>query len=258
MSQSVYALELKELKKEFGGIVAASNINIKIPEHTIYGIIGPNGAGKTTMFNMITGVYPPTSGDILYFGESIVKKKTYEIANIGIARTFQNIRLFANLTVYENLLTSCQQNITYNLLQGILRTPAYKRAEKEMEERCLTLLKSVDLLDVKEKKASALPYGAQRRLEIVRALVTGPKILLLDEPAAGMNEEESAQLSQIVKKIQSEFKITIVIIDHHMDVIMDVCDEISVINFGKLIATGTPQEAQDNEEVRDAYLGVNE
>ena len=258
MSQSVYALELKELKKEFGGIVAASDINIKIPQQTIYGIIGPNGAGKTTMFNMITGVYPPTSGDVLYFGESIVDKKTYEIANMGIARTFQNIRLFANLTVYENLLTSCQKNITYNLLQGIFRTPAYKKAEKEMEERCVELLKSVDLLDVKDKKASALPYGAQRRLEIVRALITSPKILLLDEPAAGMNEEESAQLSQIIKKIQSDFKITIVIIDHHMDVIMDVCDEISVINFGKLIATGTPEKVQANQEVRDAYLGVNE
>ncbi len=258
MSASAYALELINLTKNFSGIVAADDISIQIEAGRIYGVIGPNGAGKTTMFNMITGVYVPSSGDIKLFGRSIAGKPTHEIANLGIARTFQNIRLFNDLSIYQNVLTSCQQNLNYTFAGGIFKTKKYREQEKAAGEFCLKLLESIGLLEAKDQLAHNLPYGLQRRLEIVRALATRPKVLLLDEPSAGMNEEESAALMEIIRDIRDEYGLTIVIIDHHMEVIMNVCERISVLNFGQLLATGTTDEIQTNQAVIDAYLGVEE
>ena len=253
-----YALELDHLTKDFGGIVAVKDVNIQVEKGQIYGIIGPNGAGKTTIFNTVTGVYKPTQGDVRAFGQSIKGKPTYEIANLGIARTFQNIRLFGNLTVYQNVFTSCQQNMDYSFLGGVFQSKKYRQQEEEAHALCRQVLENVGLESVKDQVANNLPYGMQRRLEIVRALATKPKILLLDEPAAGLNEEESAELSKVIKEIREEYDLTIVIIDHHMDVIMDVSERISVINFGELLATGTAKEIQSNQAVIDAYLGVED
>ncbi len=259
MENGTYALEIRDASKRFGGIVATDHVNIKIRKGQIFGIIGPNGAGKTTLFNMITGVYTPTEGEILLDGESIVGKLPYEIAKSGIARTFQNIRLFGDLSVYENVHIAYQKNMTYNFFEGILKTRRYKQEEAECAAKCEAILKELGLWEVRDVLASNLPYGRQRRLEIVRALATSPKVLLLDEPAAGMNEEESAELADIIKGISQRYEgITILVIDHHMDVIMSVCDELTVINFGKQLATGKPEEIQSNQEVIDAYLGVGD
>lgn len=259
MQNSTYALEVRDACKRFGGVVATDHVSIKAQCGRIFGIIGPNGAGKTTLFNMITGVYKPTEGDILLFGKSLVGKMPFQIACDGVARTFQNIRLFNDLTVYENVHIAYQKNMTYNLFEGILKTRKCRRQERECAARCEELLKSVGLWELKDQLASNLPYGMQRRLEIVRALATSPKVLLLDEPAAGMNEDESERLSQIIRDIRDRYEgMTILVIDHHMDVIMDVCDEITVINFGKQLATGTPEEIQGNQDVIDAYLGVGD
>ncbi|MCI8741524.1 MAG: ABC transporter ATP-binding protein [Lachnospiraceae bacterium] len=251
-------LKLEHVVKRFGGIAASNDINIDVPRGSIYGIIGPNGAGKTTLFNMITGVYDTTEGRILFNREKINGLPTHVIANKGIARTFQNIRLFGDLSVYSNLLTACQKNITYSLLDGVLRTRKCRSQELEMEAFCMELLDEAGLADVKDQKASNLPYGMQRRLEIARALATRPKLILLDEPAAGMNEEESDRLSRFIRGIRDRKKITVVIIDHHMDVIMAICDQITVLNFGTLLAAGSPDEIQSNPEVISAYLGVDE
>lgn len=252
------ALQIQHITKHFGGIVASNDISIQVETNSLHGIIGPNGAGKTTLFNMITGVYPPTNGDILFFGESIVGKKMHEIANMGIKRTFQNIRLFNDLTALENLITACQRDIHYSLIDSFLRTPSCRRQEKAVREQCLETLKLVGLEQHAEQKASNLPYGSQRRLEIARALVTSPKILLLDEPAAGMNEDESAQLTEFIQTLHKQRDITIIIIDHHMDLIMSLCSYISVLNFGQLLAEGTPEEIQKNQTVIDAYLGEDD
>lgn len=252
------ALHIQNVTKCFGGITASNDINIKVPEKSLYGIIGPNGAGKTTLFNMITGVYAPSKGDIFYYGKSIVDKATYEIANMGIKRTFQNIRLFSDLTVFDNILTACQNDITYGLIDAILRTKRCREQEKNIRQRCLNVLEQVGLEQYANYKAGNLPYGLQRRLEIARALVTSPKILLLDEPAAGMNEDESAHLTDFIRNLHSDSKVTIIIIDHHMDVIMNLCSRISVVNFGMLLAEGTPEEIQNNPEVIEAYLGGDE
>lgn len=258
MAEQEYILQLQNVVKRFGGIMATNNITINVPNGSIYGIIGPNGAGKTTLFNMITGVYNTTEGKILFNGEPINGLPTHRIAEKGISRTFQNIRLFGDLSVYDNLLTACQKNITYSLIDGILRTKKCRSEEKEMGEFCDQLLEEVDLSNLKNQLANNLPYGMQRRLEIARALATRPKLILLDEPAAGMNEEESAQLSDFIRKIRSNKNITVIIIDHHMDVIMSICDVISVLNFGILLAEGEPFMVQNNQEVISAYLGVDE
>ena len=251
-------LDLRNVVKRFGGITASNDVSIHIPQGSIYGIIGPNGAGKTTLFNMITGVYDTTEGEIIFDGEKINGLPTHIIAQKGIARTFQNIRLFSDLSVYDNLLTACQKNITYGLLDGFLRTPNCRRQEEAARAECDILLKEMDLTTQSGQKASNLPYGMQRKLEIARALATHPKILLLDEPAAGMNEEESVQLSAFIRNIRDSRNLTIVIIDHHMDVIMNICDRVSVLNFGTLLADGEPSEIQSNPEVITAYLGVDE
>lgn len=253
-----FALELSHVSKNFSGIQAAEDINIQVEEGQIYGIIGPNGAGKTTMFNMITGIYKPSSGTISFFGQDITGKEPHEIAQMGISRTFQNIRLFGDLTVYNNVLTAYQNNLTYSFWEGIFHTKKYKQQEAEAKEKCMALLDRVGLTEFKDMHANKLPYGQQRRLEIIRALATGAKLILLDEPAAGMNEEESAQLTEIIKSIRRDFGVTIIIIDHHMDVIMDVCEKITAINFGRMLATGTAEEVQTDQGVIDAYLGKAE
>ena len=258
MGQREIILHLEDVVKRFGGITASNHIDIQVPRNSIYGIIGPNGAGKTTLFNMITGVYDTTEGLILFQGSKINGLPTHVIAQKGIARTFQNIRLFGDLSVYDNLLTACQQNISYSLLDGFLRTSKCRKQEKEASAFCEELLKEVGLWEQRNQRASNLPYGMQRRLEIARALATKPQLLLLDEPAAGMNEEESAQLSDFVCSIRDQKGITIVIIDHHMDVIMSICDRMTVLNFGTLLAEGNPDEIQNNPDVIAAYLGVDE
>ena len=258
MAQQKFILQLQNVVKRFGGITASNNITINVPEGSIYGIIGPNGAGKTTLFNMITGVYDCTEGTVLFEGEKINGLPTHEIAVRGIPRTFQNIRLFGDLTVYDNLMTACQKNITYSLLDGILRTKKCQAQERESRAFCDQLLAEVGLSDQRDQKANNLPYGMQRRLEIARALATCPKVILLDEPAAGMNEEESAKLSEFIREIRDKKDVTVVIIDHHMDVIMAICDQISVLNFGTLLAEGRPEEIQNNPDVISAYLGVDE
>ena len=251
-------LELKGITKRFGGITAANDISFSVDEGTIHGVIGPNGAGKTTLFNMMTGVYDSTEGEILFRGQKINGRKTHEIANMGIARTFQNIRLFGDLTVYENVLTACQKNISYGLVSGMLRLPDCRRQEKEAGALCEKILGEAGLMDVMDQEARNLPYGMQRRLEVARALITNPTLLLLDEPAAGMNEDESKRLSKYIRKVRKNYGITIVIIDHHMDVIMSICDTMTVLNFGTKLAEGAPAEIRNNQQVIEAYLGVDE
>lgn len=251
-------LELKHVSKNFGGITASDNICISVPREHIYGIIGPNGAGKTTLFNMITGVYDTTDGEIYFKGKKINGLPTATIAKLGIARTFQNIRLFGSLSVYDNILTACQKNITYSLLDSLFRTPKCRKQEKAMAEYCEELLEAVGLIEYRDQQADNLPYGLQRRLEIARAMATTPQLILLDEPAAGMNEEESMALTAFVQSIRDKYGITIVIIDHHMDVIMALCDHITVLNFGQLLANGSPDEIQTNPDVIEAYLGVDD
>ena len=207
---------------------------------------------------MITGVYDTTEGKVLFEGQQVNGLPTHVIAARGIARTFQNIRLFGDLSVYDNLLTACQKNITYGLLDGILRTEKCRSQERESREFCDRLLEEVGLSEQRQQRANNLPYGMQRRLEIARALATRPKLILLDEPAAGMNEEESDKLSEFIREIREKKDVTVVIIDHHMDVIMAICDQISVLNFGTLLAEGKPDEIQNNPEVISAYLGVDE
>ncbi len=226
------SLETRQLTKHFGGIAAVNDISLKVEPREIHGIIGPNGAGKTTLFNLITGIYEPTAGDIIYDGVSLKGIKPHDIAKKGVARTFQNIRLFGELTVYTNVITACQNRINYNLLQCFLKTPKCRAQEKEVKIVAENMLRSLGLWEIRDQTANNLPYGKQRRLEIARALATNPKLLLLDEPAAGMNEEESFQLSKFIKEIRENHDVTIVIIDHHMDVIMDTCDLITVFNFG--------------------------
>lgn len=258
MGKEEIILKFEHVVKRFGGITASNDINIDVPKGSIYGIIGPNGAGKTTLFNMVTGVYDCTEGEIRFLDQKINGLPTHIIAQKGIARTFQNIRLFGDLSVYENLLTACQKNISYSLMDGILRTRKCRKQEEEMQKYCNTFLKEVGLYEMRDQRANNLPYGMQRRLEIARALAVRPQIILLDEPAAGMNEEESAQLSEFIRTIRDTKEITVVIIDHHMDVIMSICDKISVLNFGTLLAAGKPWEIQNNPEVISAYLGVDE
>ena len=258
MANDVAALGLYNVCKSFGGLKASNNINIEVQEHEIYGIIGPNGAGKTTLFNLITGVIPLSSGTIKVFGRDITNMAPNKICGVGIARTFQNIRLFNAVSVFENLLIACQQTIGYSAFDGCLRTKRFRREEKEAKDKCMAILEKFNLLQYKDTPAGKLPYGSQRRVEIMRAIMTNPKIILLDEPAAGMNEEETATLAGMIRTLQKEYGLTVVIIDHHMDLIMDICDRLTVINFGEQLMTGTPAQAQSDQKVIDAYLGVDE
>lgn len=251
-------LQTEGLTMEFGGVRAVSDLNLNIEEGQITSIIGPNGAGKTTTFNMITGVYEPSRGTVLLDGENITGKRPDLITKLGVARTFQNIRLFKELTVFENVIIAKHTNLESGVFTSTFRLPKYKREEGEMERETLELLERVDLLDLKDAKANSLPYGQQRRLEIARALATKPRLLLLDEPAAGMNPNEMQDMTSFILKIKKDFNLSILIIEHHMDLIMEVSDNIYVMDFGITIAHGSPEEVQNDERVIAAYLGVDE
>ena len=248
-------LECRHLGIDFGGLHAVQDLNLAIGRTEIAGLIGPNGAGKTTVFNLLTKVYQPTRGTILLDGMDTSGKTTVQINKMGIARTFQNIRLFDNLSVEDNVKIGLHNQKVYSMATGILRLPAYWKTEKESHERVLELLKIFDMQDMADVKAGSLPYGAQRRLEIVRALATNPKLLLLDEPAAGMNPSETAELMENIVKIRDTFQIAVLLIEHDMNLVMNICEGICVLNFGEVIAKGTPDEIQANPTVIEAYLG---
>ena len=240
---------------EFGGLKAVDDFNITVGRTEIAGLIGPNGAGKTTVFNLLTKVYQPTHGTILLDGKDTHGMNAIQVNKAGIARTFQNIRLFNSLTVEENVKLGLHNHTHYSTLEGILRMPKYWQEEKRAHERALELLSIFDMQDLADHKAGSLPYGAQRRLEIVRALATEPKLLLLDEPAAGMNPSETAELMENIRKIRDTFQIAILLIEHDMQLVMNICEGIAVLNYGKIIAKGTPEEIQANPQVIEAYLG---
>ena len=248
-------LECIHLGIDFGGLRAVDDFNFTIGKTEIAGLIGPNGAGKTTIFNLLTKVYTPTRGTIVINGMDTSGKNTVQINKMGVARTFQNIRLFSNLSVEDNVRIGLHNQEKYTTASGILRLPSYWKKEKAMHERAMELLSIFGMEDVADWKAGSLPYGAQRRLEIVRALATDPKLLLLDEPAAGMNPNETADLMENIVKIRDTFKIAVLLIEHDMNLVMGICEGICVLNFGQIIAKGTAEEIQSNPAVIEAYLG---
>lgn len=248
-------LELRNVTKTFGGIKAVCDVSINIEKNSIHGLIGPNGAGKTTIFNLITGIYKVSTGSIVFEDKNIENSQTFKIAGAGITRTFQNIRLFKKLTVYENILTACHYNAAYNIFDSILRTRRYRREEKALRLQAEELMGILGLKDRRDFLANNLPYGLQRRLEIARALALRPKLLLLDEPAAGMNPDETDKLMQLIGEIRDEFQLTIFLIEHHMDLVMGICDRITVLNFGCKLDEGSPSEIQNSTSVKEAYLG---
>ena len=248
-------LECRHLGIDFGGLTAVNDLDLAIGRTEIAGLIGPNGAGKTTVFNLLTKVYQPTRGTILLDGMDTHNMNTTQVNMAGIARTFQNIRLFNNLSVEDNVKLGLHNHIKYGLWEGIFRLPRYWKEEKKAHERALELLSIFDMQDLADAKAGSLPYGAQRRLEIVRALATDPKLLLLDEPAAGMNPSETAELMENIVKIRDTFNIAVLLIEHDMSLVMGICEGICVLDFGQTIAKGTAEEIQNNPEVIKAYLG---
>ena len=248
-------LETRHLGIEFGGLKAVDDFNLTIGKTEIAGLIGPNGAGKTTVFNLITKVYEPTSGASLINGRDLHGLSITQASKLGIARTFQNIRLFDKMTVEENVRIGLHNQIKYDMFSGILRLPRYWIQENKQHEKALELLHIFDMEKLADEEAGSLPYGAQRRLEIVRALATNPKLLLLDEPAAGMNPHETEELMENITKIRDQFQIAILLIEHDMNLVMGICEDICVLNFGRIIAKGTPDEIQRNPAVIEAYLG---
>ncbi len=248
-------LECRHLGIDFGGLTAVNDFDMAIGRTEIAGLIGPNGAGKTTVFNLLTKVYQPTRGTILLDGVDTHTMNTAQVNRAGIARTFQNIRLFNNLSVEDNVKLGLHNHIKYGMWEGIFRAPRYWKEEKAAHNRALELLDIFHMADLADHKAGSLPYGAQRRLEIIRALATEPKILLLDEPAAGMNPSETAELMENIVKIRDMFQIAVLLIEHDMSLVMGICEGIAVLNFGQVIAKGTPEEIQNNPEVIKAYLG---
>lgn len=248
-------LKVENLAIRFGGLDAVSEFNIEIEKNDLVGLIGPNGAGKTTVFNMLTGVYLPTEGDIMFEGKSIVGMKPYEITKKKLARTFQNIRLFKSMSVIDNVKLSYNYQIKYNYFDTIFRTPKFFKLEEEIQQKAMELLKVFKLESKAEEQAKNLPYGEQRRLEIARAMAANPKLLLLDEPAAGMNPQETQDLMNLIKWIRDHFDLTILLIEHDMKLVMGICEKIVVLDYGKIIAKGTPEEIRKNPRVIEAYLG---
>lgn len=248
-------LECINLGITFGGLKAVENFNLTIGRTEIAGLIGPNGAGKTTVFNLLTKVYQPTRGTILLDGKDTHGMNTIQVNRAGVARTFQNIRLFTNLTVEDNVKVGMNNAMRYNMWSGIFRLPGFWKEERVAHERAMELLSIFDMQDMANARAGSLPYGAQRRLEIVRALATNPGLLLLDEPAAGMNPSETAELMENIRKIRDTFQIAVLLIEHDMNLVMNICEGICVLNFGQIIAKGSPEEIQSNPTVIEAYLG---
>lgn len=249
-------LRAEHLGIVFGGLKAVSDFDISIGENELVGLIGPNGAGKTTIFNLLTGVYQPTEGVIYLNGKSMAHKKPHQMVKEGIARTFQNIRLFKELTVLDNVKVAFNQGMKYSLLKAVFRTPSYWKEEAEIDRKARELLAVFKMEDMADSLAENLPYGQQRKLEIARALATNPKILLLDEPAAGMNPTETAELMETISTIRKNFNISILLIEHDMSLVMSICERIIVIDYGQIIAKGTPQQIAKNEQVIGAYLGA--
>ena len=248
-------LDVKDLTKNFGGLTAVGDVTMHLDKGELVGLIGPNGAGKTTLFNLLTGVYEPSEGSVSLDGTLLNGKKPYKIASLGVSRTFQNIRLFKDMTVLENVLVGMANQNNPHLLASFLRLPKFYSSEEKLHQKAMKLLAIFDLDGDAETLAKNLPYGQQRRLEIVRALATEPKILFLDEPAAGMNPQETAELTQLIRKIKEEFNITIMLIEHDMSLVMEVTERIYVLEYGRLIAHGTPDEIKNNQRVIEAYLG---
>ena len=252
-------LSVKHLTKNFGGLCAVSNVSMEINEHELIGLIGPNRAGKTTLFNLLTGVYEPSEGSIELNVDGKMTEiggmKPYRVTQMGLSRTFQNIRLFKNMTALENVKVAMHKDIQYGTLAAILRLPSYYREEERVQKQAEELLRVVGLYEKRDERASNLPYGEQRRLEIARALAADPKILFLDEPAAGMNPQETADLTALIHQIKDQFNVTIVLIEHDMSLVMNICERIYVLDYGKCIANGAPEEIQNNEFVIRAYLG---
>ncbi len=249
-------LEAKGLTRRFGGLVAVNHVSFSVNEGEIFGLIGPNGAGKTTLFNLVTGLTHPSSGQILYRDEEISKLRPHQIAKKGIARTFQNIRLFANLSALENVMIAQHIHTKSGLFTGVLGLPPAPREEQNTRSSAFELLELVGLSDRADEKAANFPYGDQRRLEIARALALEPQVLLLDEPAAGMNPNEKQQLSDFIRQIREQFDLTILLIEHHVPLVMGLCDRIAVLNFGQLIALGNPADVKSDRAVIEAYLGT--
>ena len=248
-------LKCEHLRVVFGGLAAVSDFNIEVGENQIVGLIGPNGAGKTTVFNLLTGVYVPTSGVVMLNEKDLAGMNTIARSHAGIARTFQNIRLFKDMSVIDNVMNSFNPRMKYTMFEAFLRLPRYWKEEREARKRAMKLLHVFNMEDMSEEKAGNLPYGSQRRLEIIRALATNPKLLLLDEPAAGMNPAETENLMETIGKIRDQFHISILLIEHDMNLVMGICEKITVLNFGEVIAQGTPEEFQKNPVVIEAYLG---
>ncbi|HHX94701.1 MAG TPA: ABC transporter ATP-binding protein [Clostridia bacterium] len=251
-------LETQAITMRFGGVTAVNSLSIEVYPGEIVALIGPNGAGKTTAFNMITGVYTPTEGRIMFEGRDITGKRPDQITSLGIARTFQNIRLFKKLSVLENILIACHLRIRSNFFSASVRMPRYRKEEKVMREKADYLIEEFGLSRYKDEIASSLPYGLQRRLEIARALATEPHLLLLDEPAAGMNPKETEELTSFIREIKEKNDLTVFLIEHHMDLVMEISERIYVLDFGETIAKGTASEVQNNPRVIEAYLGVDE
>lgn len=248
-------LEVKNLSISFGGLRAVDNFNLEIKKDCLYGLIGPNGAGKTTVFNLLTGVYKPNEGIVTLDGKNITGSKTIDINQAGIARTFQNIRLFKQLSVIDNVKAGLHNHLKYSTIEGILRLPKFRKIEKEMNEQALELLKVFDLDGEAETLAANLPYGKQRKLEIARALATKPKLLLLDEPAAGMNPNETLELMETIRFVRDNFDMTILLIEHDMKLVSGICEELTVLNFGRVLCQGKTGDVLNNPEVIKAYLG---